>query len=200
MSDATKRRNLLADFVTRMVKEQPLGIGGGIVVSMFIFVAVFADVLAPYGILEPHLADRLQGSSAQYPLGTDQLGRDFLSRVIYGARLSIGVGLAATSLNVVVALLIGGTSRIPRWQVRPGGAEICRCLDGFPGTADLVDDNVPGRAGRNPDDSRSGYSRRHRRLKGYERRGRRNKGECLFPGRRGDWLLQMASVCTPCAA
>ena len=110
MSDATKRRSGLADFLTRMVKEQPLGIGGGIIVLIFIFVAIFADVLAPYGFLEVHLRDRLQGSSAQYPLGTDQLGRDFLSRVIYGARLSIAVGLAATSLNVVVALLIGGTS------------------------------------------------------------------------------------------
>ena len=44
------------------------------------------------------------------PLGTDQLGRDFFSRLIYGARLSIAVGLAATSLNVMVALLIGGTA------------------------------------------------------------------------------------------
>ena len=110
MSDATKRRSRLADFLTRMVKEQPLGIGGGIIVLIFIFVAIFADVLAPYDFLEVYLRDRLQGSSAQYPLGTDQLGRDFLSRVIYGARLSIAVGLAATSLNVVVALLIGGTS------------------------------------------------------------------------------------------
>ena len=110
MSEATKRRTGLADFLTRMIKEQPLGIGGGIIVLIFIFVAIFADVLAPYGFLEAHLADRLQGSSAQYPLGTDQLGRDFLSRVIYGARLSIAVGLAATSINVVVALLLGGTS------------------------------------------------------------------------------------------
>ena len=110
MSEATKRRTGLADFLTRMIKEQPLGIGGGIIVLIFIFVAIFADVLAPYGFLEAHLADRLQGSSAQYPLGTDQLGRDFFSRLIYGARLSIAVGLAATSLNVVVALLLGGTS------------------------------------------------------------------------------------------
>ena len=110
MSEATKRRSGLADFLTRMVKEQPLGIGGGIIVLIFIFVAIFADVLAPYGFLEAHLADRLQGSSAQYPLGTDQLGRDFFSRLIYGARLSIAVGLAATSLNVVVALVIGGTA------------------------------------------------------------------------------------------
>ena len=47
--------------------------------------------------------DRLQGSSAQYLLGTDQLGRDLLSRLIYGARLSLLVGLAATAINVVVS-------------------------------------------------------------------------------------------------
>jgi len=57
-----------------------------------------------------HLADRLTGSSAAYPLGTDHLGRDLFSRVIYGARLSMVVGLGATALNVVDALLIGGTS------------------------------------------------------------------------------------------
>ena len=110
MRDATKRRSGLADLLTRMVKEQPLGTSGGIIVLILILVAIFADVLAPYGFLEAHLADRLQGSSGQYLLGTDQLGRDFFSRLVYGARLSIAVGLAATSLNVVVALLIGGTS------------------------------------------------------------------------------------------
>ena len=52
----------------------------------------------------------LQGPSSQYLLGTDQLGRDFLSRIIIGARLSIFVGLSATAVNVVVAVLIGGTS------------------------------------------------------------------------------------------
>ena len=105
-----KRRTGPADFFTRLVKEQPLGTSCGIIVLILIFVAIFADVLAPYGFLEAHLRDRLQGSSARYPLGTDQLGRDFLSRIILGARLSIVVGLAATSLNVVVAVLIGGTS------------------------------------------------------------------------------------------
>ena len=56
------------------------------------------------------MADRLTGSSAQYLLGTDHVGRDFLSRIIYGARLSLMVGLAATALNVVVAVLIGSIS------------------------------------------------------------------------------------------
>ena len=105
-----KRRSRLAEFFVRLVREKPLGTVGGIIVLILILVAIFADVLAPYPYDEMHLYDMLQGSSAQYLLGTDQLGRDFLSRLIFGARISLLVGLAATTLNVVVAVLIGGIS------------------------------------------------------------------------------------------
>ncbi len=107
---APKRRSRLADFFTRLVKEKPLGTFCGIIVLLFILVAIFADVLAPYPYYKVHPIDRLQGASARYLLGTDQLGRDLLSRLIYGARLSLIVGLAATTLNVLVAVLIGGIS------------------------------------------------------------------------------------------
>jgi len=119
MSDTTSIRTAvgearrpagLADFLFRMVKEKPLGTIGGIVVLILILVAIFADTLAPYEYYQMHLVDRLQGSSARYLLGTDHLGRDFLSRIIYGARISLTVGLAATALNVVVAVLVGGVS------------------------------------------------------------------------------------------
>ena len=119
MSDATgipspvsepKRRKGLADFFIRLVKEKPLGTACGVIILLLILVAIFADVLAPYPYDEIHLVDRLTGPSSRYLLGTDQAGRDFLSRLIYGARISIVVGLAATALNVVVAVLIGGTS------------------------------------------------------------------------------------------
>ena len=60
--------------------------------------------------MEIHTSDILQGPSAKFLLGTDYVGRDFLSRLIHGARLSLMVGLAATALNVVVAVLIGGIS------------------------------------------------------------------------------------------
>ena len=119
MSDATgipsavsepKRRSRLAAFLIRLVREKPLGTIGGIIVLIFILVAIFADVLAPYPYDEIHLVDRLQGPSARYLLGTDQAGRDFLSRLIYGARISLFVGLSATAVNVLVAVLIGGTS------------------------------------------------------------------------------------------
>ncbi len=105
-----KRRAGLADFFIRLLKEKPLGAACGIILLILILVAIFADVLAPYSYDEVHLADILKAPSARYLLGTDQLGRDLLSRLIYGARLSLLVGLTATSLNVVVAVLIGGTA------------------------------------------------------------------------------------------
>ena len=71
-------------FFIRLVREKPLGTACGIIVLILILVAIFADVLAPYGFLELHLADRLQGSSARYLLGTDHLGRDFLSALSTG--------------------------------------------------------------------------------------------------------------------
>ena len=99
-----------ANFLYRMWNEKPLGIVAGIVILLLAIVAIFADILTPYPHWEQHLIDRLQSSSAKYPLGTDQLGRDFLSRIIYGARISLAVGFSATALNVVVAVLIGGIS------------------------------------------------------------------------------------------
>ena len=105
-----KRRSRLAEFFIRLVKEKPLGTVCGIVILILIFVGIFADVLAPYHYDEIHVIDRLQGSSARYPLGTDQLGRDYMSLIIYGARISLLVGLAVTALSVVISTLIGGTS------------------------------------------------------------------------------------------
>ena len=105
-----KRRSRLADFFIRLVREKPLGTVSGIIVLILMFVAIFANVLAPYPYDNVEIVDRLQGPSAQYLLGTDQLGRDFLSRLIYGARLSLTVGLAATTVNVVIAVLLGGTT------------------------------------------------------------------------------------------
>ena len=93
-----------------MWRQKPLGIASGVVILILILLAIFADVLAPYPFDQLNLADRLQGPSARHLLGTDQLGRDLLSRLLFGARISLVVGLAATTLNVVVATLIGGTS------------------------------------------------------------------------------------------
>ena len=130
---APKRRSRLADFFVRLVREKPLGTISGIIILILIFVAIFAAVLAPYPILEIHLVDRLTGPSAQYLLGTDHLGRDLMSRLIYGARLSLGVGLAATAVNVVVALLIGGTSGFIGGKLDLGVQRFVDAWIAFPG-------------------------------------------------------------------
>ena len=104
---ATKRRPLLTDFFVRLVREKPLGLAGGVIVLMLLFTGIFAGVLAPYDMTEIHIWDTFAGSSMTYLLGTDQLGRDILSRLIYGARVSLIVGLAGTTVSVVVSAIIG---------------------------------------------------------------------------------------------
>ena len=105
-----KRPVGLADFLVRLLKEKPLSIIAGVVILLLMLVAIFADVLAPYPHDEVNIVDRMQAPSNRYLLGTDQLGRDLLSRLVFGARISLTVGLAATTVNVVVAVLIGGVS------------------------------------------------------------------------------------------
>ena len=100
----------MTDFFRRLVKEKPLSILAGVVILLLMLVAIFADVLAPFPHDEVNIVDRMQAPSGRYLLGTDQLGRDLLSRLIFGAQISLTVGLAATTVNVVVAVLIGGIS------------------------------------------------------------------------------------------
>lgn len=102
-----KRHSLLVDLFVRLLKEKPLGTVGLVIVLILFFTGIFADLLVPYGMNESHLADRLEAPSAQYILGTDNLGRDLLTRIIYGARISMIVGLVGASINVFVATTIG---------------------------------------------------------------------------------------------
>ena len=135
---APKRRSRLAAFLIRLVKEKPLGTISGIIILSLIFVAIFAAVLAPYPYIEIHLADILKAPSAQYLLGTDHVGRDFLSRIIYGARISMAVGLAATALNVVVAVLIGGISGFLGGKLDLAVQRFVDAWMGFPGLLMLL--------------------------------------------------------------
>ena len=135
---APKRRAGLADFLSRLVREKPLGTVSGIIILILILVAIFADFLMPYPYAEIHLADRLQGPSAEYLLGTDQLGRDFLSRIIYGARISVLVGLAVTTLSTVLSTLIGGTSGFLGGKLDLGVQRFVDAWISFPGLLILL--------------------------------------------------------------
>jgi len=102
-----KRRSPLVNFMIRLFREGPLGTTGLVIVLVLIFTAIFADFIAPYDYKAVRIMDRLKPPSAEHWLGADQIGRDVLSRVIQGARVSMIVGFAASAINVLVAGIIG---------------------------------------------------------------------------------------------
>lgn len=102
------RRSL--GIVGNMAREHPLGFAGFVVVLLMVIVAIFAPGIAPHSPYATDVPHRLSGPSAGHLLGTDQIGRDVLSRVIYGARISILVGLLSVSLGAVVGTTFGITA------------------------------------------------------------------------------------------
>jgi peptide/nickel transport system permease protein len=80
------------------------------VILILIFVAVFADVLAPYTYSKQNLVHAFESSSKQFPLGTDEFGRDILSRLIYGARISLQVGFIAVGIALVAGGMLGAVA------------------------------------------------------------------------------------------
>ena len=103
----TKRHSWLVGFLIRLVKEKPLGTVGGIITLLLLLTGIFADFLAPYGMNETNPVNRMLAPSVGYWLGTDNLGRDILSRVIFGARISVIIGLSASIIATILSLIIG---------------------------------------------------------------------------------------------
>ncbi|MGH7342015.1 MAG: ABC transporter permease [Candidatus Rokuibacteriota bacterium] len=95
------------DVWVRMLHRKPLGTIGGVIVLAMLLGAVFADVLTPYGYTQTSLGERFIAMNADHWLGTDQLGRDLLTRVLYGARISLYVGFGAVALASVLACALG---------------------------------------------------------------------------------------------
>ncbi len=102
-----KRRNFWVDVLVRLVREKPLGTVGGVIVLILFISAIFCDFIAPYGYNDIGLDIRLTPPSLDHILGTDHLGRDLLSRIIYGARVSMFISLGVSGLTVLTACLIG---------------------------------------------------------------------------------------------
>jgi peptide/nickel transport system permease protein len=94
-------------FLGRLVREKPLGAIGGAVFLAFLFCGIFADLLAPYGMNQINPVNRLKPPSWAFPFGTDNLGRDMLSRCLYGAQLSVIIGLCAAGLATLISVVIG---------------------------------------------------------------------------------------------
>ena len=102
-----RQRSRTADFFVRLVKTKPLGTASAVIVVLFFFTGIFAGVLAPYGFNEMDRSAFLDGPSLDHFLGTDNLGRDMFSRIIYGARISMLVGVVGSAVSLVISVSIG---------------------------------------------------------------------------------------------
>jgi peptide/nickel transport system permease protein len=120
-----KASSELADLWRRLRRNRAAVVGAGIVV-VFVALAILAPLLVPYNPFQGNLNDRLQTFSQAHWLGTDELGRDLFSRIIYGARISLQIQIVAVSLSLVIGLTLGAVGAYWGGQV---DNVIMRCMD-----------------------------------------------------------------------
>jgi peptide/nickel transport system permease protein len=94
--------------VRKRIRRQPLAVVGILLLAIFLVTGVAAPFLAPYSPASIDLVHRLQGLSTAHPAGTDELGRDTLSRLLWGARLSLSVSVSVVTISLALGIAIGG--------------------------------------------------------------------------------------------
>jgi peptide/nickel transport system permease protein len=101
------KKSLFDTILPRPMRRSPLAMISLALVALWLLLAVAAPVIAPYPPLQQDIVHRLDDPSSAHWLGTDTLGRDILSRILHGARISIPVGIAAVFLAVVLGTIVG---------------------------------------------------------------------------------------------
>ncbi|RHW42879.1 ABC transporter permease [Neobacillus notoginsengisoli] len=117
----------------RKLAKNKAALAGAFIVFTFIVLAVFAPYLAPHDPLKITMADKLQGPSSEHWLGTDDKGRDILSRLLYGSRISLTVGFLSTILGAAVGIVLGVVSGYYGRWVDSLIMRFCDVLLAFPG-------------------------------------------------------------------
>jgi len=106
----SKAPNSLWRDAWRRLMRDKLAIAGMVIILLFVFAAVLAPLLAPYDPIEQTLLQRRQPPSRQHWMGLDEVGRDILSRIIYGARVSLQIGLLSVSMAILVGSILGAVA------------------------------------------------------------------------------------------
>jgi len=115
LSDAAANTSRLYNGLVRLTRD-PMGAIGLVLVVLLVLSAVFAGLLAPFDPAAIDVPSKLQPPSWTHWLGTDQLGRDVLSRALYGGRIALGVALVSTGLAVGIGMVLGMIAGFgPRW-------------------------------------------------------------------------------------
>ncbi|MCS7173854.1 MAG: ABC transporter permease [Armatimonadetes bacterium] len=132
---ARPARGVVSARVRRVLFSRPLVVFGLVVVGMFLASALFAPLLAPYDPYAQDLRNVLQRPSAEHWLGTDALGRDVLSRLIYGARTSLIVAVGAVLMGGAAGVILGLIAGFVGGRI---GVFIMRCMDALMAMPPLV--------------------------------------------------------------
>ncbi|MTD30649.1 ABC transporter permease [Planomicrobium sp. YIM 101495] len=126
------RQSVISNFFSVFL-ENKAAVVGGLIILFYIFIAIFAPFLAPYHPHEINLENKLVPPSMDHWMGTDDKGRDILSRILYGSRLSMGVGFAAVIFGAFFGITLG---LIAGYYGKWVDSIIMRCMDvllAFPG-------------------------------------------------------------------
>jgi peptide/nickel transport system permease protein len=124
--------------LARLFREKPLGAAGALIFLLFLLCGVFAGWLAPYGANEIMPVNRMKPPSLAFPFGTDYLGRDQLSRILYGAQLSMIIGFCAAGFATVISVLIGVMSGYAGGRVDMLIQRFVDAWQSFPGLVILI--------------------------------------------------------------
>ncbi|MFO7271550.1 nickel transporter permease [Sphaerobacter thermophilus] len=101
------QRSGLRYFFRQFAGSNPLNIVALVIIVLFLFLCVFGDVLAPFDPVKPDVVNKFQPPSSTHWFGTDELGRDILSRVMSGAKISLGIATLIVGIAVVVGVFVG---------------------------------------------------------------------------------------------
>jgi peptide/nickel transport system permease protein len=93
-----------------VIRKSPLAVAGGIVVFIFIFIAIFGQYLAPYDPIETDIENQFLPPSPEHLCGTDKVGRDVFSRLLCGARYSMKVGIVVLTISTPIGVILGGVA------------------------------------------------------------------------------------------
>lgn len=124
--------------VWRFLHTKPLGALGGLLIVLLVLTAILAPLLAPYDPIQIKSADRLQPPGWTYLMGTDDFGRDICSRVIYGARISMLIGLGSVGMSTLLATFLGMVSGFYGGRVDTLLQRLLDTLMAFPGLIVLL--------------------------------------------------------------
>lgn len=89
------------------ILKQPLGAIGFVIVLIFVICVIFAPLIAPYDYARQDIPNRMQGPTAKYWLGTDHIGRDIFSRLVYGSRIAFGTALPSVAIALIAGTFLG---------------------------------------------------------------------------------------------